>query len=280
MAEESGESRRRDLAAVLRRLRTDAGLTTTETAKRLGWSQSKVSKIENGITRPAPDDVREIGRLVGAPLEDIERLAEVAAGLLKTRRSWRSVSALGLAARQEQVARFEAAASAYRSFTGGSIPGLMQVPAYATATFRLLHGIDHAQIPAAVAARVRRQSVLYEPDKRFTFILGEFALRWLPEGVDEPAWAAQVDRLLTLATVPTIDLLILPARPAWPYLAGASVIIYDLPDEQMVMAEDGSSDEEYRSPADVQEYVGGFERMRHACLSGQAALDRIRELTA
>jgi transcriptional regulator with XRE-family HTH domain len=280
VAEESSESRRMELAAALRRLRADAGLTTTALAGRLGWSQSKVSKIENGITRPSPDDVRALGRLVGASLEDVERLADAAASLLKTRRSWRSVSALGLAARQEEVARYEASATTYRSFTGGSIPGLMQVPAYATATFRLLHGIDHAQIPAAVAARVRRQAVLYEPDKRFTFILGEFALRWLPEGVDEPAWAAQADRLLTLATVPTIDILILPARPAWPYLAGASVIIYDLPDEQMVMAEDGSSDEEYRSPADVEEYVAGFERMRQVCLSGSAALDRIRELTA
>ena len=38
--------RRRRLASELRRLRSHAGLTADEVAEKLGWSASKVSRIE------------------------------------------------------------------------------------------------------------------------------------------------------------------------------------------------------------------------------------------
>ena len=45
------------MAEALRSLRVDAGLSTTQLARQLRWSQSKVSKTERGITLPPASDV-------------------------------------------------------------------------------------------------------------------------------------------------------------------------------------------------------------------------------
>lgn len=270
------EVARRELAASLRRLRLASRLSTVTVADRLNWSQSKVSKIEFGRTRPSVQDVRALGRLLGATADEIKELEAAADLISRVRRSWRAVSAAGLAGRQEEIAALEDQATAYRTFVGGSIPGLLQTPEYAAATYRLLHGIDHKQIPAAVAARMRRQSVLYKSEKSFTFMLGEFAMRWLPDGVDDEAWAAQVDRVLTLGALSNVELLVLPERPAWRYLAGASVIIFDLAEAPLVVAEDGSTDSEYSAPELVAAYVDEFEQARARSLRGSQAEQWIR----
>lgn len=62
---EEDEDRRR-AAAVLRGLRADAGLSTTQLAERLGWSQSKVSKTELGRTTPSPEDADAWARATDA----------------------------------------------------------------------------------------------------------------------------------------------------------------------------------------------------------------------
>ncbi len=52
--------RARQLAAELRRLRDAATLTGEETAGRLGWSPSKISRIETGHTAPSRPDLRRL----------------------------------------------------------------------------------------------------------------------------------------------------------------------------------------------------------------------------
>ena len=59
--------RGRQLAAELRRLRDAATLTGEETAARLGWSPSKVSRIETGQTAPSPADLRRYSTCTRSP---------------------------------------------------------------------------------------------------------------------------------------------------------------------------------------------------------------------
>ncbi len=49
-----------DLGALIRTHRKKAGLTGSEAAGRAGFTQSKMSKIENGVLLPSPDDVRRL----------------------------------------------------------------------------------------------------------------------------------------------------------------------------------------------------------------------------
>ena len=75
--------RRRRLAAELRRLRERAGLTGDEAAERLGWSGSKISRIETHRIGVKAADLRRLLDLyeVSAPHRgELEALARESAG--------------------------------------------------------------------------------------------------------------------------------------------------------------------------------------------------------
>ena len=69
---------RQRLASILRTLRIDAALSTTELARRLSWSQSKVSKTERGETLPRPEDVELWARQTRATPQVRAELSELA----------------------------------------------------------------------------------------------------------------------------------------------------------------------------------------------------------
>ncbi|WP_143674100.1 helix-turn-helix domain-containing protein, partial [Streptomyces caniscabiei] len=54
----SVQEARAALAARLRELRLDAGITGKELARLAGWSVAKSSRIENAVTAPADADIR------------------------------------------------------------------------------------------------------------------------------------------------------------------------------------------------------------------------------
>jgi transcriptional regulator with XRE-family HTH domain len=65
-----GEQDRR-LRDLLRRLRTEAGLTQTELARRLARPQSYVSKYEAGERRLDFLEVREVCEAIGVPMAEL-----------------------------------------------------------------------------------------------------------------------------------------------------------------------------------------------------------------
>jgi len=70
-------SAQEQLQALLRQVRTDAGLTQTDVAQRLEQPQSFVSKYESGERRLDILELREVCQAIGIPLpEFIRRLEE------------------------------------------------------------------------------------------------------------------------------------------------------------------------------------------------------------
>jgi transcriptional regulator with XRE-family HTH domain len=66
------------LQVLLRSIRTEAKLTQTEVAKRLGQPQSFVSKYESGERRLDLIELRAVCQAIGIPLADfIKRLERV-----------------------------------------------------------------------------------------------------------------------------------------------------------------------------------------------------------
>ncbi len=57
--------RQRELAARLRQLRHDRGLTVDDVAKELLCSSTKISRIETAARRPSLRDVRDLCRVYG-----------------------------------------------------------------------------------------------------------------------------------------------------------------------------------------------------------------------
>ena len=56
------------LAEIVYRLRTTAGLTQTELARRMGTTQSAVARVEGGGSTPTLELLDRVGRAVGAEL--------------------------------------------------------------------------------------------------------------------------------------------------------------------------------------------------------------------
>ena len=108
------------------------------------------------------------------------------------------------------------------------VPGLLQTPEYAR--YRALeavrlHGADPDGVEAVVAARMRRQEVLYDTSKAFTFIITEAALQYLlcPRRVMIP----QFDRLATVSEFGNVSLGIIPPGVELPVAPMAGYLMAD-----------------------------------------------------
>ncbi|MGW5692284.1 helix-turn-helix domain-containing protein [Streptomyces asiaticus] len=94
------QAARRQLAARLREIRTEAGLTATELARRLDWYPSKVSRIEHARTPPAIADIRVWCAACGADnaVDDLVASAQSADSMYM---EWRQLQKTGLRHLQE-----------------------------------------------------------------------------------------------------------------------------------------------------------------------------------
>jgi len=73
MPEEHTVSAQEQLQSLLRQIRTEAGLTQTDVAQRLGQPQSFVSKYESGVRRLDILELREVCAVIGVTLADFVR---------------------------------------------------------------------------------------------------------------------------------------------------------------------------------------------------------------
>lgn len=195
------------LAGQLRDLRSAAGLGGIEVGRRAGISQSKISKIENGLLRPSPEDVRALCRVYGTAPELEARLVQVAeslrAEILEPRRVTLSRGAANM---QQRIRKLEESASMLRSFQPCMVIGLLQTEAYA----RLVFGVSQAgsQLDQAVAARMERQAALRDQIPRATLIMSEGALRW--QAGSPQVMIEQVEAVAAATKLPSARVGIIP----------------------------------------------------------------------
>ncbi|MGH3830395.1 MAG: helix-turn-helix domain-containing protein [Pseudonocardiaceae bacterium] len=278
---EANEDRRR-AAVVLRGLRADAGLSTTQLAGRLGWSQSKVSKTELGRTTPSPEDVDAWARATGASSATREELWVLAERSATRLTAWRRELAPGRRRMQQDIQRFEAAASVVRVFSPDVVVGLAQTPAYAEAMFRL--GRDAGLTEDAgkvVAAWLARQTVLDDEHKKFLFVMGETAL-WR-RLISPEQMSPQIRRLRELATRPNVDLAIIrftSEEHTHQYHGFAVLGDPDADDEALVLAETVTRGLTIRSTDEIRQYIEHFNALRAGAVDG-GELDRfLQEVSA
>ncbi|MGI5131561.1 helix-turn-helix domain-containing protein [Pseudonocardia sp. CA-107938] len=205
---------RRQLGAELQALRTLAGLTQRDLQDAIGLGQVAVSRIERGERLPTRDQVQAWVHRTAAAAEVVERVVALAEAAHGATTPWPD---LDDAPHLQGVAgRREVAASLVRGWTTEFLPGLLQTAQYARQLFPLVDpygSIDHA---ASVAARLERQQVLFEPGRRFEFLIAEHLLSWSPGPGVLPA---QLDRIVSVATLETVEVRVLPSKrtgtPGW-----------------------------------------------------------------
>jgi transcriptional regulator with XRE-family HTH domain len=142
---------RRELASRLRGLREDAGLSTTRLAAVLGWSQSKVSKIENGRTKPAVSDVEAWLTAVEAPADQRAELLDIAESVQVASIIWDRTLRGGREEHQRTIGRLLDEACDMRVFQSAVVPGLLQTAEYARRVLGLADVFELASGRTAVA---------------------------------------------------------------------------------------------------------------------------------
>lgn len=209
-------------------------ITGTALAERLGWGQSKVSKLENGRQTATPDDLRQWAEATGQP-GAYEELHGRLKGFERHVRSWRRQLAGGHRPVQETWNAVVSNAGTMHVWENNAVNGMLQTAEYARCIFEHYSALQNSPRDAdeAVRVRMKRQEWLYQPGKRLRLIMWEGALqaRLCPP----PIHAAQLDRLLGVVGMDTVKMGIVPYEAALRLPPGNPFWIFD---DQLVIADD------------------------------------------
>jgi transcriptional regulator with XRE-family HTH domain len=273
------------LAAQLRALREDAGLTGTSLAQQVGWGQSKVSKIETGRQLPTEDDIRQWARVVGAPAAEVEELLASLERAKVEFATWREqYRAAGSGAdKQADIRALEARATRIGEFQPAFIPGLLQTAQYARELLLAwavdaaqgAFGINEAGVDRLVAARMQRQQLLYEPGKQVQLVILEAAL--YSRVCSAETLAGQLDRLIAVTSLPNVEFGIIPFTTSLPVFPICSFMIFDT---ELVTVESLTGEQQVNEPDQIALYDRFLTLLRDSAAHGQGAVALIhRALT-
>jgi len=227
---ETIEVKRRRLRAAIRQYRLDAGRTQKQAADELGWSISKIVRVEQGAVPIAPSDVRAMLHLYGeADAERMERLV----GLAKAAREQKGFAEYSDIASQEyqELLGLERSAKVVYKYEPSVVPGIFQTYDYARALSRAL-GSSERTIERQVELRMQRQ-LLLEAARRpeLNFILGEASVARPVGGVD--VMNEQLNRLLELSAEDGVNLWLLPFAAGPHRGMGSAFTIMEFEDPQL-----------------------------------------------
>jgi transcriptional regulator with XRE-family HTH domain len=262
--------RRRELGALLRKLRTGKGLTVEQAAEQLLFSMSKLSRMETGQGISTARDIRDLCVLYGVN-EGAERdlLMKLAAD--GRQRAWWQSYDLGY----ETYVGLEAEALAISAFQSSVIHGLLQTAEYARALHEgALPRFGPERIALQIEAMLTRQRVLTrENPSRLAVILDEAALHRSVGG--RRVMAAQLAKVLDMSALPNVDVLVLPFdRGAHPALE-SNFTVLELPDQALdVVFVEGLVGSTYLERADdLKRYREIFLKLQSIALDPQDSSD-------
>lgn len=184
------DPRRARLASSLKRLRKAALLSQVGMARRTGWVQPKVSRLETGAQLPTEDDIWTWARRTDASAEEAEELLDMLSAVYVEYTPTADLLRRGVLARQQaHIGAMEAAATRIGEYQPGFIPGLAQIPSYSRALLELpgsakSKGASDSELDKLIEARIRRQRLLRESGRRWQFVIGETALWSAPGGLE------------------------------------------------------------------------------------------------
>ena len=207
----------RRLAGELRRLRERTGLTGEEVSQRLGWSGSKLSRIELHRIGVKQTDLRKLLALYGVDESHRDELLALA------RESKQKGLPQKAAARFPQVAPHvyaEAEAEKVWNWEPQIVPGLLQASDYARAVAGTWLGMfpgPPSEIDRWVEARMLRQQVLTrDPPLELSVVIDESVLR--RRFGDKTVMRHQLERLAEASDLPNVEVRVYPINGDHPPL--------------------------------------------------------------
>jgi transcriptional regulator with XRE-family HTH domain len=258
---------REALGIRLREIRREAGLTGRFLASSIGCHFTKISRIENGAQAPSEENIRSWCRACHAEdqLPDLLATARAIESMyVELQRQTRA----GMKHLMLSPVPLYERTKLFRIYEHNIVPGLFQTADYASAM--LSYFIDFLGAPndleAAVEAMIERQRILYSGDRRFVVVVEEQALR-LRVGSEE-IMAGQLDRLLTVMSLPRVSLGVIPAAALHRVFASVGFWMFD---DALVSVETPTASLEVTQPREIALYGRMFEQLRGVAVYGEAA---------
>ena len=221
--------RRRRLAAELKRLREERNLTGDEVARKLRWSTSKISRIENSRTGIKPTDLGKLLGVYGVDGAHKDELLDLARE--PRRKGWWEAYSDVLPESLAAYVVLESEAQSILCWSPEIVTGLLQTEDYAFAISdtQASSASSPGEVSRRVQARLRRQHILTGDDPiRGTFVLDESVL--LRRQGSAATMAGQLARLLELGNQPNITIVVLPlASASHPVATGGSFLLLQFP---------------------------------------------------
>ncbi|TMR07831.1 helix-turn-helix transcriptional regulator [Nonomuraea turkmeniaca] len=269
--------RRLRLAEELRGLRTAAGMTHEQLAKKLGASRAQISRLENGHVPPDQDDIIKILDALGVEGEQWTQILTIAREAAE-RGWWESNKAMG--ERQALFANLEAGAASICEYQQTFFPGLLQTPEFTRVRvesdwFQRSAGASF-QAEGLIKGRAGRQRMLARPGgPTYEVIVDEVVIRrrLAPPGVVR----AQLLHLVDKAAEERITIRVLPIETD---IEGYTLVpctfsiyrYHDPGDPVVVGVEAVTSDVVLTEPHQVTSYLHMYDRLRAAALPEQDGL--------
>lgn len=258
----SNSPARPELAATLRRLRYDAGLSGIEAARRARLSQSTVSRLETGRRAPTVKEVSALCKAYRAPAEVRAALQAIARDLQEGTTSARIVLQRPREM-QERIGRIEQSSTLIRGFQPAMVIGLVQTLDYARA---MMSGrVTGDTLEQLTQSRRERQAIL-DTERQLTLLHAEGSLRW---HIGSPAiMATQLDHLAELTRHPNLRLGVIPwERPLHIHARHA----FHLYDTHTVIVGTESGTAFITDPVEVAAYDRRFAELEQVAVFGHEA---------
>ncbi|MDF5756110.1 helix-turn-helix transcriptional regulator [Spongiactinospora sp. TRM90649] len=259
--------RRRRLAAELRRLRKESGLTAEAVARRVGLAQSWVSRVESARQGIRHNDLRALLDIYGVPEERRDELSALAQQS-RQRGWWHSFSDAVPEWFQIMIG-LEAEARRLRSFDMELIPGLLQTPDYYRSYLRGHRaGFGEPEIDRMIELRTARQErMLHNHSLDLTFIVNEASLRRL--AATTSVCHAQLDRLVQLSDKSHISINILPFSAGMHSSMDSGFVLlgFTPPDPDVVYIESQLNGLYLEEPAQVESYDSVYDSLHAKSLT-------------
>lgn len=184
-----------------------AGLEGSRVARKLGWSETKISNILNARRGSSEADIATLLAMcdIGGP--ERERLLRL------TREShemgWWQDFGSRLPAELRTLIDHENSARAITQYQSTLIPGLLQVGDYARVSIHASATIPDDEVEERVQARLRRKEIFSRiHPARFRFFIDEYAM--VRPGLAREVMSEQVHHLLRMTVRPYVDIRVIP----------------------------------------------------------------------
>jgi transcriptional regulator with XRE-family HTH domain len=264
----SAQAARERVAAQMRELRLDAGLSGLSLSASCGWHSAKTSRIEHAKMAPSDADIRAWCAACGQPgaATDLIAASREADQMYV---EWKRQQRGGMRRLQDSAAPLYERTRVFRFYSSTQVPGLLQTPAYVRA---LLSSIaEFRQVPndidAAVEVRQKRAEVLRRGNHRLVALVDEGVLRRRVGGRD--VLAEQLAHLQEVMAWPSVALGVIPFSADWTSMwTQATFHIFDA---ELVSLETLTASLTITAPGEVELYERAFAELGRLAVYGPGA---------